>query len=184
MYKKQILLNQLNKENKIFLCYLESTKLLLVKSFLGGFRYVKVPSNLILEKTNNILCLKSSNKNNIDSIVSVSNNIKLLFANINKIFYKKLILRGLGFRMNLMEEKSALVLKLKLGFSHILEMKVPQNKLQVFLKKSSIILKSADLAFLGNFAQKLKNLKYPNSYNGKGFWYKNEKISYKHFKKK
>ncbi len=183
MYKKQLVLPQINNENKLFFCYLENAKLLLIKSILGGMRYVKIPSNLILEKQNNILFLKS-NKNALKELISASNNIKLLFNNINKVFYKKLILRGLGFRMNLVEDKNSLFLKLKLGFSHLLELAVPQNKIQIFLKKNSIILKSSDLVFLGNFAKKLKNLKYPNAYNGKGFWYKNEKISYNHFKKK
>jgi len=183
MYKKQLILPQINNENKLFFCYLENAKLLLIKSILGGMRYVKIPSNLVLEKQNNILFLKS-NKNALKELISASNNIKLLFNNINKVFYKKLILRGLGFRMNLVEDKNSLFLKLKLGFSHLLELSVPQNKIQIFLKKNSIILKSSDLVFLGNFARKLKNLKYPNAYNGKGFWYKNEKISYKHFKKK
>lgn len=183
MYKKQLILPQINNENKLFFCYLENAKLLLIKSILGGMRYVKIPSNLVLEKQNNILFLKS-NKNALKELISASNNIKLLFNNINKVFYKKLILRGLGFRMNLVEDKNSLFLKLKLGFSHLLELAVPQNKIQIFLKKNSLILKSSDLVFLGNFARKLKNLKYPNAYNGKGFWYKNEKISYKHFKKK
>ena len=183
MYKKQIILQQLDPKNNIFLCYLENAKLLLAKSILGGTKYVKIPANLILEKQNNILYLKS-NKNALNELISVSNNIKLLFTNLNKIFYKKLILRGLGFRINLVEDAGLLFLKLKLGFSHLLELPVPQQKLQIFLKKTSLILKGSDLVFLGNFAKKLKNLKYPNSYNGKGFWYKNEKISYKHFKKK
>lgn len=183
MYKKQIILQQLESKNSIFLCHLENAKLLLVKSILGGIRYVKIPTNLVLEKKNNILYLKS-NKTALSELISVSNNIKLLFNNINKVFYKKLILRGLGFRMNLVEDAGSLLLKLKLGFSHLLELPVPQRKLQIFLKKSSLILKGSDLVFLGNFARKLKNLKYPNAYNGKGFWYKNEKISYKHFKKK
>src|SRR5574343_631025 len=111
-------------------------------------RYVKILSNLLLKK----------------KLISSSNNIKLLFNNINKVFYKKIILRGLRFRMNLVEDKNSLFLKLKLGFSHLLELSVPQNKIQIFLKKNSIILKSSDLVFLVNFSIKLKNLKYLNDY--------------------
>jgi ribosomal protein L6P/L9E len=101
----------------------------------------------------------------------------------NKIYSKKLILKGLGFKMNLVEIDNLIYLKLKLGYSHIIEFPVLKNKLTVFIKKNKLILRSNDIFFLNNFCKKIKNLKNPNIYNGKGFWYKKEKFFLKTFKK-
>ena len=40
-----------------------------------------------------------------------------------------------------------------------------------------------DKVTVGNFVNKIRNLKFPDSYKGKGFWYKNEVIKLKEINK-
>jgi len=65
------------------------------------------------------------------------------------------------------------VLKLKLGFSHLITITVPSG-IKVFKNKNLLILESSEAFLVGNFANLIRNLRYPDSYKGKGLWYKNE----------
>ena len=94
---------------------------------------------------------------------------------------KILFLRGLGMKVFL--KRSFRTLFFKLGFSHPYNVFI-KNEIFLRLKKNFISLQSFNREVLGNFARKLKNLRTPDSYKGKGIWYKNEKIKLKPVKKK
>jgi large subunit ribosomal protein L6 len=98
----------------------------------------------------------------------------------NQNFVKILVLRGLGFRINITDK----FLQFKLGFSHLINMALPTNKISALIKKKSLYLTSPNLVFLGNFAEKIKNFKKPNNYTGKGFHFKDKQFYTKVFKKK
>jgi ribosomal protein L6P/L9E len=72
----------------------------------------------------------------------------------------------------------------KLGFSHVLFLSIPSNIINIIIDKTFIILESDDLLVLGNFCKKIKQLKLPDIYKGKGFSYKNQKLILKSIKKK
>lgn len=87
---------------------------------------------------------------------------------------KKLILKGLGLKVKIYKMKNASkLLELKLGFSHLIKIAVP-NYVHVRINKNIIFVSSKNKALLGNFLYLIHNLKKPNSYKGKGIWYKNE----------
>ena len=88
------------------------------------------------------------------------------------------MLKGLGLKISFLEN----ILRLKLGFSHLISIKIPFNVL-IFIKKNVITFESYDLSLIGNVATKIRGLKFPNSYKQKGFWYKNERRTLKHIKK-
>ena len=46
-----------------------------------------------------------------------------------------------------------------------------------------LIVEGIESAVVGNFLKKIRNLKTPDSYKGKGFWYKNESKVLKEIKK-
>jgi len=93
---------------------------------------------------------------------------------------KKLILKGLGLRTYY--SRSSNILKLKLGFSHLILLTIPKS-IKTFKTKSFLLLESYDAVCVGNFAQLLCQLKYPNIYTGKGIWLKNQLIKLKPVKK-
>lgn len=97
-----------------------------------------------------------------------------------RVYKKKLVLHGLGFKVscNLLEN----YLELKLGFSHIIKLHIPLNII-VHVEKSIISISSINPVLLGNFIYNLRNLKPLNIYKGKGILYKNEKFILKEIKK-
>lgn len=99
---------------------------------------------------------------------------------INKVVRKKLILKGLGLRIYY--SRALNILKLKLGFSHLIFLLIPKT-IKIFKKKHFILLESYNSVTLGNFAHLLSKFKFPNSYTGKGIWFKNQQLKLKPVKK-
>lgn len=88
----------------------------------------------------------------------------------------------MGFKSFLLENGT--ILRLKVGFSHFIDLKIPVKKLKVVLRKNVIHAISFNRVILGTFCQKIKFAKRPNCYTGKGFWHKREIRHIKSFKKK
>jgi hypothetical protein len=120
------------------------------------------------------------NQNNL-YFNNFNNNFLKFIKNNDKEYSRKLILKGLGFRINYIEESNAL--RFKLGLSHSVDIKIPLNNIYAIIKKNTIHITGANLSYIGNFCQKIRNLKKKNAYNGKGFFLKNEKIICKVYKK-
>ena len=137
--------------------------------------YYHLPSYIILKVQNNH-CLEIFNDKN--------ETFKLGFLkfiqNLNDKIIKKLILRGLGLKVSLQEDKK--ILELKLGYSHVIFIKIPQT-ISVSLLKKRILIEGYNSVDVGNFAFKLKSLRLPNSYKAKGLWYNHEQIKLKIIKK-
>ena len=96
--------------------------------------------------------------------------------------------RGLGYAdgvtllINGLEYDNSKI-ELKVGFSHIVSIDIPKNDVQVSINNNLILIEGSDPSIVGNYAARIRNIKIPDSYKGKGFWYKNEKKSLKEIKK-
>lgn len=66
--------------------------------------------------------------------------------------------------------------------SHIVTLEIPKG-IDIILVKNNIYVKSFNPSLLGSFVNRIKNLKYPDSYKGKGFWFQTEKKILKVMKK-
>lgn len=96
-------------------------------------------------------------------------------------FVTRLNFVGIGFRIESIENG---FLKLKLGFSHFIFIKIPPY-INVFgQKKTTLVVESIDDQLLKAFCSKLQALKFPDAYKGKGILYKNQTIILKEGKKK
>ena len=154
--------------------FLNNTNFLLLNSI----KYFKVPFLIKVKSTQNIL--------HIYGLKSVKLNFFYYFflyyiKYFNKFFYKKIFLNGLGFKIFLFSKLN--YVEFKLGFSHRKILLIPFNKVKLFIKKNVILLQSYNLSELGSFLKKIKNLRKPNSYKEKGFWYQYETKSFKVIKK-
>lgn len=108
--------------------------------------------------------------------------LNLWLKNMKRLYRKSLFLKGLGYRVVISDDKK--FLQLKLGFSHNISIEIPSSRLIVRINKNSIIIEGFDPVEVGNFANKIRFLKTPDSYKGKGVWYKNEIRILKELKKK
>jgi len=162
-----------------FYC-LSSTKFLVLTKNSQNF-YFTIPAGFIFSKENNFLVLTL--QKDVDLDISSLEEVTTLLSNWLKSFekpiVKKLILKGLGLKATLLSSE---MLELKLGFSHVVTIKIP-SQLSVSIKKTTINIEGYDPVLLGNFLHKIRILKAPNIYKGKGIWYKNELKTLKIVKK-
>ena len=91
---------------------------------------------------------------------------------VTEQFTITLILQGVGYRATV-EGNS---LKLNLGFSHIVEILIPEGISVEVVQNTTINIKACDKEQLGFFAAKVRSWRPPEPYKGKGILYKDEKI--------
>jgi ribosomal protein L6P/L9E len=163
----------INGENFFVLTMLDSRIVYIkIPQFVISYEFLELENKLVVE------ALPQNNVNLNDFTEFLSN----LGKDKSKVFRKKLLLKGLGYKATFDENKS--LLDLRLGFSHPIILNVPRKTLNVKINKQNLTLESNDLRFVGNFAKKIRQLKLPDVYKGKGVWYKNEIRVLKELKKK
>jgi len=95
-------------------------------------------------------------------------------------FTKELELQGVGYRAKVEGKK----LVLSVGFSHPVEMAVPEGlALEVGKKQDNIVITGIDKQRVGEFAAVVRRIRPPEPYKGKGIRYKGEFIKIKAGKK-
>ena len=94
-------------------------------------------------------------------------------------FERKLDIVGIGYRAQ-MQGKT---IQLALGYSHPIIFPLPDGVTAEIDKQTAITLRGADKAVLGQTAAKLRALRKPDPYKGKGIKYANEVIRRKVGKK-
>jgi large subunit ribosomal protein L6 len=94
-------------------------------------------------------------------------------------FERKLEIIGIGYRAQ-MQGKA---IQLALGFSHPVVFPLPEGVTAEIDKQTAITLRGADKALLGQTAAKLRALRKPDPYKGKGIRYADEYVRRKVGKK-
>jgi large subunit ribosomal protein L6 len=107
-----------------------------------------------------------------------ASHIKNMIEGVNTPFVKKLILEGVGYKGDV----QGTILNLALGFSHPVKVEIPQE-VTVTSEKGLFTFTSIDKEAVGGFAAKIRSLKKPEPYKGKGFRYEGEVILRKQGKK-
>lgn len=107
-----------------------------------------------------------------------ASHVKNMIAGVNTGYQKKLILEGVGFK----SEVKGKNLELALGFSHGVTVPIPEG-LTVTAEKNVITVSGIDKETVGQFAAKIRAMKKPEPYKGKGFRYEGEVIRRKQGKK-
>ncbi len=99
---------------------------------------------------------------------------------VSKGYEKKLELVGVGYRAAVQGK----VLNLTLGFSHAVNFPIPDGLSMECPSQTEIIIKGIDLQKLGQTAAKIRAIRPPEPYKGKGVRYAGEQIVMKEGKKK
>jgi large subunit ribosomal protein L6 len=100
-----------------------------------------------------------------------SSHIQNMVKGVTAPFVKKLILEGIGYK----SEVKGTNLVLALGFSHQVNVPIPAS-IKLTAEKNLITGTSADKEELGSFMAKVRSLKKPEPYKGKGMRYEGEVI--------
>jgi large subunit ribosomal protein L6 len=101
-----------------------------------------------------------------------------MIEGVSKGFVKKLEIQGIGFKAEVKGDS----IVFNLGFSHQITMKIPKG-LSVTSDKGIISVEGIDKESVGAFAAKVRDLKKPEPYKGKGIRYQGEHVAIKQGKK-
>jgi large subunit ribosomal protein L6 len=93
-------------------------------------------------------------------------------------FKKILEIEGVGYRAEVKGNKLVLLM----GFSHPVEMEIPEG-VTVTVEKGVVTIAGVDKEVVGQFAANVREVKKPEPYKGKGIRYKGEYIIRKQGKK-
>ena len=103
-----------------------------------------------------------------------------MVVGVTKGFEKKLNLVGVGFRAAAQGNK----LNLAIGFSHPVNIEMPQGITVATPAPTEIVVKGADRQRVGQIAAEIRAVRPPEPYKGKGIRYADEKVVIKETKKK
>ena len=99
---------------------------------------------------------------------------------VTKGYEKKLELVGVGFRAQVQGKN----LNLTLGFSHPVNVAIPEGISIETPRQTEIVVKGIDRQKVGQLAAEIRDIRPPEPYKGKGVRYAGEQISLKEGKKK
>ncbi len=101
-----------------------------------------------------------------------------MIEGVKKPFEKRLIIEGIGYKADVKGEE----LILSVGFSHQVTLKIPKD-IKVVSDKNGILVSGVDIERVGDFAAKVRSVKKPEPYKGKGIHYSTEVVRRKQGKK-
>lgn len=102
----------------------------------------------------------------------IRNLIANMVTGVTRGFEKRLEIVGIGFRADLQGKD----LKLSLGFSHPVLYPVPEGIRVEVEKQTQIAIKGINKQQVGTVAAKLRSIKPPEPYKGKGIRYVGERV--------
>ena len=101
-----------------------------------------------------------------------------MIEGVTNKFEKTLVVEGVGYRV----EQSGSAVILSVGFSHPVREEIPEG-VEVSVEKNVITVRGADKEQVGGFAARLRSIKKPEPYKGKGIRYSDEVVRRKQGKK-
>ncbi|QBK03607.1 50S ribosomal protein L6 [Hylemonella gracilis] len=99
---------------------------------------------------------------------------------VSKGFERKLTLIGVGYKAQAQGAK----LNLSVGYSHPVDVQMPQGITVATPAPTEIVIKGADRQRVGQIAAEIRAIRPPEPYKGKGIRYSDEKVVIKETKKK
>ena len=170
-----------------------------------GNRIITVPEGVTVELNDNIVTVKGpkgeltqpmlkditmkQEENQItlerknESAKAMHGTMNALITNmikgVKEGYAKTLEIIGVGYRFNVQGQK----LIVSAGYSHPVEMEVPAGLTVEANGNTEITVKGIDKVLVGEFAAKIRKVRQPEPYKGKGIRYKDEHIVRKEGKK-
>jgi len=165
-----------------------------------GKQPITIPGGVEVLVTDNLVTVKGpkgelSEQINPDMKVNINDNVitverpsdkknhralhglsRALIANmlegVTKGYEKKLQIVGVGYRA----QKKGKVLNLQLGFSHPVDMEDPEGIVVETPSQTEITVRGINKQAVGNYAAKIRDLRKPEPYKGKGIRYVGEYV--------
>nr|UHY41227.1 ribosomal protein L6 [Thalassionema frauenfeldii] len=139
-----------------------------------GILKTKVPETLEIKENGNSVQVFA--KEHTKKVKSLHGLYRTLICNmiigVSEQFQTTLILNGVGYRGAVKGKE----LILNLGYSHPIELLIPELITVEIVQNTTINIKSCDKELLGLYAANVRSWRPPEPYKGKGILYKGEQI--------
>jgi large subunit ribosomal protein L6 len=138
-----------------------------------GALSVRIPEGITVEVDSEQVCLRRRDeKKRTRALHGLA---RALVANmvtgVTEGFSKELEIHGVGYRADVSKK----TLKLAVGFSHAVEMAIPEG-LSVSLQEGKVRIEGIDRQLVGQFAANVRSTRPPEPYKGKGIRYAGERV--------
>ena len=170
-----------------------------------GNRIITIPEGVTVENVNNVVTVKGpkgtltqpmlkditmKQEGNQITLERLNENAKAMHGTMNALinnmitgvtngYAKTLEIIGVGYRFNVQGQK----LVVSAGYSHPVNMEIPAGLTVEANGNTEITIKGIDKVLVGEFAAKVREVRQPEPYKGKGIRYKDEHIVRKEGKK-
>lgn len=131
-------------------------------------------SVVTIENANNEVAIKrSSDANDVRKMHGTTRAVlNNMVIGVSEGFKKELEIIGVGYRAQLQGNK----LVLNAGYSHLVELNVPEGVTVTLPKNTQVIIEGFDKQVVGEFAANIRAVRKPEPYKGKGIRYKGENV--------
>jgi large subunit ribosomal protein L6 len=139
-----------------------------------GTLQTKIPNIIGIQQNDSVLKVSLNNEaRNLRSLHGLYRTlINNMVIGVSEQFQLTLVLKGVGYRAAVQGQG----IVLNLGYSHPVQMDIPENISVEVVQNTTINLKSCDKEKLGLFAANIRAWRRPEPYKGKGILYKGEQI--------
>jgi len=139
-----------------------------------GILKTKIPETLeIIENGNSVQIFAKENTKKVKSLHGLYRTLICnMIIGVSEQFQTTLILSGVGYRGAVKGKE----LILNLGYSHPIELLIPELITVEIVQNTTINIKSCDKELLGLYAANVRSWRPPEPYKGKGILYKDEQI--------
>ncbi len=152
----------------------------IVKSTKGDLSLNIDPLVKVKVKENEIITSEVSESPRANVLVGTTNAlIKNMLVGVSEGYTKGLEIVGVGYRFNVQGNK----ISISAGFSHPVEIVCPSGISVTLINANEITLSGIDKQKVSEFAAKIREIRSPEPYKGKGIRYKGEYIRRKEGKK-
>ncbi len=134
----------------------------------------KAPDSIRIENKDGKLLLTRTSDSKIDKSLHGLTRaiIQNMIVGVTQGYLKELEIVGVGYRAQLQGR----ILNLQLGFSHPINLPIPEGITIEIPKPTQILVKGADKAKVGEVAAKIRSFYPPEPYKGKGIRYVGEYV--------
>ena len=137
-----------------------------------GTLSTEINKDITVEVNNNEVIIKRNNEESKNFHGTVNANINNMIIGVTKGFEKKLEAVGVGYRFALKGN----VLVVTAGYSHPIEVSIPEGINLEVPSNTELFVRGTDKQLVGEFAAKVRKIREPEPYKGKGIRYENEYI--------
>ncbi len=135
---------------------------------------LEIPEGIVVEIEGETVVIKRANDQKL--VRSLHGTIRVLIANmikgVSEGFKKELQIVGVGYKTKM--DGNALVLNV--GFSHPVEIKIPEGLKVTTPAINRIVVEGVDKQRVGELAAVIRRVKRPEPYKGKGIRYLGEEV--------